>query len=263
MVVTSLSRRIVNRGFGLLVAFAATAFAAEAQATIVALYYEPTVSGGSFVNPSEVMDTNDRVSVAPDRMSFSVSGDFSVLADGSSSTVEVSIFTALLTPYLQNSFAVNTSIDGRFAYIPSGSEPAPTLTTFAATSDLLDIGGTATVSLPPSPLTLSTAPNFPTGGLELAGSASNIATIPPGVVYQGYLQQTTTIIFNNVAAGETLQISLPITTSLTTVPEPGSFTLLLIGGVVTTAGAVWRRKRGHAAGRILRVREEDVQAENA
>jgi PEP-CTERM motif len=247
MMFASLSRRIVNCGVGLLVAFAALSFAAEARATIVALYYEPTVSGGSFVNPTEVMDTNSRVSVAPDRMSFSVSGDFSVLADGSSSMVTVSIYTALLTPNLENLFTVNTSIDGTFAYIPSGSGPAPTLTTFAASSDLLNIGGTATVSLPPSPLTLSTAPSFPTGGTELSGSASGIATIPPGVVYRGYLEQMTTIVFNNVTAGETLQISLPIASSLTSVPEPGSFTLLLIGGVATTAGAVWRRKRRRAA----------------
>ncbi len=168
MVVTSLPRRIVSCVLGLLVAFAALAFAEEAQATVIVLYYQPTVSGGSFVNPSEVMDTADRVSFPPDRMSFSVSGDFQrlgrrQLVDGGG----IPIYTALLTPDLQNSFVVNTSIDGTFAYIPSGSGPAPTLTTFAATSDLQDIGGTATVKL-------AALAGYPFDGTELSDGGPGI-----------------------------------------------------------------------------------------
>jgi hypothetical protein len=238
----------VNYGAGLLVALAVLSTTAEAGPLLLPLLiYNPTVTGGSFVNPTEVMDMNNRVSIAPDHMSFTVSGDFSVLAD--SSQVEVSIYTAVLNSNLQNTFNVSTTIDGTFAYIPVGSEAPPALTTFAATSDLIGIPGTATVSLPPSPVSLPTAPSFPTGGLELMGAANAIATIPPGFVFENFLEQTTTIIFDNVTAGETLQISLPISTSLTSVPEPGSFTLLLIGGVLTTTGVVWRRKRTHDTGR--------------
>jgi hypothetical protein len=208
------------------------------------------VTGGSFVNPTEVMDSINRLSIAPDHMSFSVTGDFSVVADGSTSTVVVSIYTAVLNSGIQNSFNVNTSIDGTFAYIPNGSGPAPTLTTFSATSDLYGIPGSATVSLPPSPVSLPTAPSFPIGGVELMGSANTIVTIPSGFIYENFLEQTTSIIINNVTTGETLQISLPISTSLQSIPEPGAFTLVLIGGVLTTAGAVWRRKCRRDADRI-------------
>jgi hypothetical protein len=193
------------------------------------------------------MDANNRVAIAPDHMSFTVSGDFSVTA--SSSQVEVSIQTEVLQSGLQNAFNVNTTIAGTFAYIPSGSGPAPTLSTFAATSDLIGIPGSATVSLPPSPVSLPTAPNFPTGGLNLSGSANAIATIPSEFSpYENFLEQTTTILFNNVTAGQTLQISLPISTSLTSVPEPGSVTLLSIGGVLAIGSAVWRRNRGRSGG---------------
>jgi hypothetical protein len=232
---------------GFLVALAAPASTAEAGNLLPLYIWTPTVTGGSFVDPTEVMDGMNRLSIAPDHMSFSVTGDFSVVA--SSSTVTVSIYAAVLNALnsdVQNTFNVNTTIDGTFAYIPVGSESPPTLTTFASTSDLMGFPPTATVSLPPSPVTLSTAPNFPTGGLELNGSANTVVTLPPGLSYRGFLEQTTTITFNNVTSGQTLQISFPLNTSLSSVPEPGSCALLALGGVLTAAGAVWRRKHTHA-----------------
>ena len=97
--------------------------------------------------------------------------------------------------------------------------------------------GTASVALPIAPVTLSTAPNFPTGALALSGSANVGVPIPADVVVRDYLQQTTTITFNNVSAGETLQINLPVTTTLSSVPEPASMTLMALGG------ARWRPVR--------------------
>lgn len=55
-------------------------------------------------------------------------------------------------------------------------------------------------------LAFTTAPNFPTGGLNLSGSQSTVVSIPAGNIYHGYLDQVTTITFENVSAGETLQI---------------------------------------------------------
>ena len=72
-------------------------------------------------------------------------------------------------------------------------------------------------------------------------------TLPAGMVYQGYLEQVTTITFDNVSAGETLQIQLPDNTSLTAVPEPGSMTPML-AGAATIAAVCWR-KFGRWAGR--------------
>src|SRR5208337_2033054 len=125
IMVMSLSTKGMNRGIGLLVAFAALSFAFEAQATEVVLQYQPAVIvGGSFVDPN-VAEYNHVTLM--DRLGFSVAGDYNVLADGSSSTVEVSISTALLTSNIQGSFNLNTSIDGFFAYIPT-SPPGTTPT---------------------------------------------------------------------------------------------------------------------------------------
>jgi PEP-CTERM motif len=243
-----LSTQGVFRGISLLVAFATLSFTVDARATLVALYYNATATGGSFVDPN-VLDAASHVTYPPDHLSFSVAGDYSVLADGSSSTVNVSIATQLLTTNIQGSFNLNTFIDGFFAYIPT-SPPGttPTITSYSATSDLKDIVGSATVTLPVSPIPLSRAASFPTGGLELTGSASSVVTIPAGFVYRDYLEQTTTLTFDHVTAGETLQIQLPDNTSLNAVPEPGSLTLLGLGGLLTT-GAAWRRKRSLDAGR--------------
>ena len=90
MVVT-LSRRFVNRGIVLVATLAVLNVCSNAHALLAALTYQPTVTGGSFVNPTSVMDYMSRVAVASDRMSFTVGGDYSVLADGTYSTVTVSI----------------------------------------------------------------------------------------------------------------------------------------------------------------------------
>ena len=80
------------------------------------------------------------------------------MADGSSSTVTVTITTNLLTPDIQGSFIINTSIAGSFAYIPtSPAGTTPELTSYSATSTLQNITGSATVTLPGSPVPLSTA----------------------------------------------------------------------------------------------------------
>ncbi len=157
MVVT-LSRRVVNRGIVLVAALAVLNVCSNAHALLAALTYQPTVTGGSFVNPTSVMDYMSRVAVASDRMSFTVGGDYSVLADGTSSTVTVSIVTSILTEDIFGgsngaTFNVNTSLSGQFAYIAS-SPPGtvPTLTTFSATSDLMGFPGTASVALVSSPI---------------------------------------------------------------------------------------------------------------
>ena len=63
-------------------------------------------------------------------------------------------------------------------------------------------------------------------------------------VFEGYLEQLTTIKVDNVVAGETIDIHLPNTTSLTSaVPEPGSLALLGIG-LLFKCGVAWQRKRG-------------------
>ncbi len=241
-----LSRRSVYVVPALLLAFATGAFEREAQATIAVLTYGATVDGGTFLSsPSEP----GGVTAAPDRLSFSVAGDYSLVADGTSSTVTVTITTNLLTPDIQGSFVLNTSIAGSFAYIPtSPAGTIPELTIYSATSTLQNITGSATVTLPGSPVPLSTAPDFPTGGLELSGSQTSVVTLPAGMVYQGYLEQVTTITFNNVSAGETLQIQLPDNTSLTPapVPEPGSLTPML-AGVAAIAAVCWRKYRRFAS----------------
>ncbi len=240
----------VNHGIGLLVAFAALLFPFEAQATIPIVLYRPTVTGGTFVDPN-VTNEATHVTFPMDRLSFSVGGDFRVLAGSGSSSVDVSIYTAVLTPDIRGSFNLNTSIDGVFAYSSTAAPgTAPTITRFSAASDLLTIPGSVAVTLPGSPIPLSTAPNFPTGGLELSGSANSVVTIPEGYVYQDYLEQTATITFDNVTAGETLQIQLPVSASLTPVPEPASLVLLGLGVLLTT-GAAWLRKRQLDAGRIV------------
>ncbi len=227
--------------------FAALSFPFEAQATVPVVLYSPTVTGGTFVDPN-VSNEASHVTFPLDRLSFSVAGDFSILVGSGSSSVDVSISTAVLTTDIRGSFNLNTSIDGVFAY-SSTTAPgtAPTITRFSATSDLQTIPGSVAVILPGSPIPLSTATNFPSGGLELSGSANSVVTIPDGYVYQGYLEQTTMITFENVTAGETLQIQLPVSASLTPVPEPASWVLLGLGVLLIT-GAAWRRKRELDAG---------------
>ena len=245
--ITKSSKRAMNRFVGLLAAFSGLWFAHDAQATIVVLIYQPqVVSGGSFVDPNLPNEGLTNVSFPEDRLSFTVGGNYSVLADGSSSTVEVTILTEVLTSHILGSYNVNTSADGFFAYSsPSPVATAPQLTQYSVSSQLLTVGGFNSVALPSSPVSLPVAgANFPTGGLEQTGSSSSIATVPPGFVFEGYLEQLTTIKVDNVVAGETIDIHLPNTTSLTSaVPEPGSLALLGIG-LLFKCGVAWQRKRG-------------------
>ena len=192
----------------------------SAHALLIVFESTPAVTGGVFVNPSGQDPTFNQQT----RMSFSVAGDYSVQADGTSSTVTVTIQTELLTLRVQGPFIVNTDIDGSFgSNLPGTSAEA---TEYSASSDVLGVSGsTASVSLISSPVSLPTVP--PNGLYELAGSSSTSLTIDPGYAGQYYIEQTTTISFSGVTAGEVLQIHLPDNTSLFSVPEPSSLSMLL------------------------------------
>src|SRR5260370_278414 len=101
------------------------------------------------------------------------------------------------------------SIDGFFATTLIGSSAR--ITNYSASSDLFGVAGsTAAVSVPASPMPLPlAAPGFPTGSLELSGSASTFVALDPGLIFRLDLEQVTTITFDNVTPGETLLIHLP------------------------------------------------------
>ena len=229
---------------GSLALLAAALLSAEAQATIIVFSSNPSVTGGTFVN-----DQQHGMS-APDRLSMSIFGDYSFKASATSATVTIdSLLLLPLNP--QGPYNVNTSIDGSFASDLAGT--AARITSYSASSFLFNFEGfpsievpvpgtTATATIAGLPETLPAATSdFPLSALHLQASATTPTTIPAGTFVQ-FLGQTTTIQFDMLTVGETIDINLPDDSSLTPVPvpEPQSLTILL-GSLLTLAALRSRR----------------------
>jgi hypothetical protein len=222
---------------GSLALIAAALLSAEAQATIILFSTAPGVTGGTFVN-DEHFGT-----FADDRLSMSIFGDYSFTASATSATVTID--SLLLLPLnFQGPYNVNTSIDGSFA--SDLADTTARLTSYSASSFLFNFEGipsaevpvpgtTATASIASLPETLPTAtPDFPLSALHLQASATTPTTIPADTFVQ-FLGQSTTIQFDGLTVGETIDINLPDDSSLTpgAVPEPQSLTLWGLGSLIT------------------------------
>jgi hypothetical protein len=231
--VAALWRKSCCRHVGLLAVLVAASLASEAHATILVFSSNPTVAGGTFVDDQQL------ATFSSDRLSMSVFGDYSFVANSNSATVTVSSLLLPLNP--QGSFNVNTSIDGFFASDLGGTTAQ--ITEYSASSYLFHFdgfpsaqvpvaGSAATASIASVPVTLPTATSdFPLSSLHLQASASTAVTIPPND-FGLYLGQLTTIRFDGLTAGETIRIDLPDDSSLTPVPEPPSLVLLGLGSLI-------------------------------
>jgi hypothetical protein len=229
-------RKSCCRHVGLLAVLVAASLASEAHATIAIFSWNPSVTGGTFV------DDNQFGSASSDRLSMSMFGDYSFVANSNSATVTISAFLLPLNP--QGSFSVNTSIDGSFASDLSGTTAQ--ITEYSASTYLFHYAGFPPVEVPVAgsgaiasiasvPITLPTATSdFPLSSLHLQASASTAVTIAPND-FGLYLGQLTTIQFDGLTAGETIRIDLPDDSSLTpaaSVPEPPSLVLLGLGSLI-------------------------------
>jgi hypothetical protein len=242
-----LRRSVWFRGMGLSIALLTSLCASQARASIVIFASDPEVTGGTFLTPDRTVPP-----FSPDRLSFSVTGDYSFTADATSATVTISTYLLTLNP--QGTFHINTSIDGFFA--SDLVNPKSEITTYSASSYLFNFGGspiaqvplpgtTASVAIANLPQALpTTAANFPMSSLELKGSASTLATLPTDT-FGLYLGQLTTIQFDLLTVGETIRIDLPDDTSLTpaaaNVPEPRSFVLWGLGSLLAAAAGGYRK----------------------
>ena len=233
---------------GSLALLATALLTSEAQASFAVLTVDNAVTGGSFVNHQQF------ATAAQDRLSFTVYGDYSFTASATSATV--SMTTNLTLPFNpQGPYNVSTSIDGSFA----SSMPLTTarITDYSASSFLFTDfttgepqvpipipGTTATASIAGLPESLPTVTSgFPLSSLHLQASATTPTTIPAGTFVE-FLGQVTTIQFDGLTVGETIDIGLPDNSSLAPagVPEPHSLTLLGLGSLITL-GAAWLRNR--------------------
>ena len=86
--VARLRRKGCCRHVGLLAVLVAASLASEAHATILVFSWNPTVTGGTFVNDQQF------AIFSSERLSMSVFGDYSFVANANSATVTV---TAALT----------------------------------------------------------------------------------------------------------------------------------------------------------------------
>ena len=240
--VARLRRKSRYRLVGLLAVLVAASLASEAHATIAIFSWNPTVTGGTFV------DDQQFATFSSDRLSMSIFGDYSFVASSNTATVTVSSFLLPLNP--EGPFSVNTSIDGSFASDLAGTTAQ--LTEYSASSYLFHYGGfppapvpvagsAAIASIASVPITLPTATSaFPVSSLHLEASASTAVTIAPND-FGLYLGQLTTIQFDGLTVGETIRIDLPDNSSLTSVPEPPSLHLVL--GSLIGWGAMRLRTR--------------------
>ena len=235
---------------GSLALLAAAFLTSDIQASFAILSGGSTVTGGTFI------DDQQFATPAPDRLSFSVFGDYSFRASASSATV--SITTYLTLPFNpQGPYNVNTSIDGFFASDLIGTTAR--ITDFSASSSLVNFvgfpsvpvpvpGTTAAASIATLPESLPTVTSgFPLSSLHLQDSATTPTTIPSGTFVE-FLGQVSTINFDMLAVGETISIELPDDSSLTpTVPEPQSITLLGLGSLITLGATMLRKLMSRSA----------------
>jgi hypothetical protein len=243
------------RGVGFSVAVVTVLCASESPAIIAILSSDTQVTGGTLL-PGEPQTPT----FSPDRLSFSVAGDYSFTADSTSVTMTIETWLLTTTQHgnPQGPFNVNTSIDGFFASDLIGTTAE--ITGYSASSFLFNTfvgvnpvpipGTTAAVAIPMLPETLPmAASDFPTSSLELTGSASTPVTIPPSPLGSPlYIGQLTTIQFDKLENRETIRIELPDNTSLTpgsaNVPEPGSLILWALGSLLPAAIGWFRRSGG-------------------